>query len=121
MKFCDKSRSDAFGNVPTRSKTFGRPNVSERVGTRRNAVPTSERPISDRFGTRRNELVMSLVIEKPFRKRRNELVQALKYPHVKKCPIQFPPVIKIQKFLRIRVPHTRKPPSTKNQPIWRHF
>ena len=61
-----------------RSEMFRRRNVSERFGTRRNAVPTSERPISDRFGTRRNELVMSLVIEKPFRKRRNELVQALR-------------------------------------------
>ena len=68
MKFCDKSRSDAFGNVPTRrnelvmrSEMFRRRNVSERFGTRRNAVPTSERPISDRFGTRRNELVMLLV------------------------------------------------------------
>jgi hypothetical protein len=40
-------------------------------------IRVSERPISDRFGTRRNELVMSLVIEKPFRKRRNELVEAL--------------------------------------------
>ena len=75
MKFCEKSRSDTSERI---TNSFRRRNVSERVGTRRNAVPTSERPISDRFGTRRNELVMSLVIEKPFRKRRNELVAALR-------------------------------------------
>jgi hypothetical protein len=31
------------------------------------------------------------------------------------------PAAKIQQFLRIRFLHTRKPPSTKNHPIWRTF
>src|SRR6185437_15696906 len=31
------------------------------------------------------------------------------------------PVVKIKKFLRIRVPHAEKPPSTKNQPNWKTF
>jgi hypothetical protein len=31
------------------------------------------------------------------------------------------PVVKIKKFLRIRVPHAKKPPRTKNQPNWKIF